>query len=34
MSQTGFLFFALFVAYVIYATMRGDLAKWLDVLGI
>jgi hypothetical protein len=33
-SQTSFIFATVFGAYVIYITLRGDLAKWLGVFGM
>lgn len=32
-SQTSFIFAVTFVAYLVFITMRGDLAKWLGVFG-
>lgn len=32
-SQTSFIFAIVFVAYLIFITLRGDLAKWLGVFG-
>lgn len=32
-SQTSFIFAAVFVAYLVFITLRGDLAKWLGVFG-
>jgi hypothetical protein len=33
-SQTGLLFGALMVAFLIFITTRGDLPKWLGLLGL
>jgi hypothetical protein len=33
MSQTSFIFASVFVAYLVFITLRGDLAKWLGVFG-
>jgi len=30
-SQTSFMFGAVFVAFLIYITLRGDLSKWIGV---
>lgn len=32
-SQTSFIFASVFVAYLVYITLRGDLGKWLGVFG-
>lgn len=32
-SQTSFIFATVFVAYLVFITLRGDLAKWLGVFG-
>lgn len=34
MSQTGVLFGALLLAFLVFVTMRGDLGKWLGLFGI
>jgi hypothetical protein len=34
MSQTSFVFGVVFVAFLIFITLRGDLAKWLGVFGL
>lgn len=33
-SQTGFMFGAILFAFIVFITMRGDLAKWLGVFGL
>lgn len=33
-SQTNFIFAMIFVMYLIYITLNGDLAKWLGVFGL
>lgn len=33
-NQTSITFGALVVAFIVYITVRGDLAKWLGVLGL
>lgn len=33
-SQTNYLFFMVFVLYLIFITLNGDLAKWLGVFGV
>jgi hypothetical protein len=33
MNQTGFALGAIAFAFVIFVTMRGDLRKWLGILG-
>lgn len=34
MSQTSFIFASIIVAWVIFATMKGNLGKWLDIIGV
>lgn len=34
LSQTSFVFAVVFVAFLIFITLRGDLAKWLGVFGL
>jgi hypothetical protein len=34
MNQTGVIFFGLLVGFVVFITVRGELAAYLDVIGL
>lgn len=34
MSQSALIGFALIAAFFVFVTTRGDLGKWLDIIGI
>lgn len=34
MGQTGIIFFALVVGFIVYITIKGELAAYLQTLGI
>jgi hypothetical protein len=34
MNQTSVIFAALFVTFLVFITMRGELGQWLEVFGI
>jgi len=34
MPQTSVIFAALFVAFLVFITRRGDLAKWIGIFGL
>lgn len=34
MNQTGIIFFGLLIGFIVFITLRGELAQYLEVLGI
>lgn len=34
MTQTGLILGVIFIAWIVFITIRGDLEKWLDVIGL
>lgn len=32
-SQTSFIFASVFIAYLVFITLKGDLGRWLGVFG-
>lgn len=34
MSQTGYMFFSLILAFIVFVTLRGELSRYLGVIGM